>query len=202
VLEKTIKYSYDDGGNILKKEEYTGDSTIPSKTNDYTYGDANWNDKITAFDGKEITYGEIGNPLTYDGLTFSWEEGRQLAKLSKDGLDISYKYNSDGIRAEKTVNGVTTKYHVVDGNVTFESNGSDNIYYTYDSEDKLVSIELNGVEYYYVRNAQGDITGLIDGSENEVVSYTYDTWGKLVSIDGSLKDSLGVKSPYRYRGYR
>ncbi|HSQ88799.1 RHS repeat-associated core domain-containing protein, partial [Romboutsia sp.] len=115
---------------------------------------------------------------------------------------MSYKYNSDGIRTEKTVNGVTFKYHVVDGNVTFESNGTDNIYYTYDSDDKLVSIELNGVEYYYVRNAQGDITGLIDGSENEVVSYNYDTWGRLLSIDGSLKDSLGVKNPYRYRGYR
>jgi RHS repeat-associated protein len=30
---------------------------------------------------------------------------------------------------------------------------------------------------------------------------TYDTWGKLISIDGSLKDSVGIKNPYRYRGY-
>ncbi|MGL4730576.1 MAG: RHS repeat domain-containing protein, partial [Clostridium sp.] len=66
----------------------------------------------------------------------------------------------------------------------------------------LVSIELNGVEYYYVRNAQGDIIGLIDSNGNKVVSYTYDTWGKLLSIEGSLKDSLGIKNPYRYRGYR
>uniref|UniRef100_UPI0022EB9585 RHS repeat domain-containing protein n=1 Tax=Romboutsia lituseburensis TaxID=1537 RepID=UPI0022EB9585 len=79
---------------------------------------------------------------------------------------------------------------------------TDKIYYTYDSENKLVSIELNGVEYYYVRNAQGDIISLIDSSGDEVVSYTYDTWGRLLSIDGKLKDSLGVKNPYRYRGYR
>ena len=26
--------------------------------------------------------------------------------------------------------------------------------------------------------------------------------GKLISIDGALKDSVGVKNPYRYRGYR
>lgn len=58
------------------------------------------------------------------------------------------------------------------------------------------------MEYYYVRNAQGDIIGLIDSNGNKVVSYTYDTWGKLLSIEGSLKDSLGIKSPYRYRGYR
>lgn len=58
------------------------------------------------------------------------------------------------------------------------------------------------MEYYYVRNAQVDIIGLIDSNGNKVVSYTYDTWGKLLSIEGSLKDSLGIKSPYRYRGYR
>ncbi len=202
VLEKTINYSYDSGGNILKKEEYIGTSTTPTNTVNYGYGDSNWKDKLTSFNGKEITYDAIGNPLTYNGFKFSWEEGKQLSKLAGNGLDISYKYDSDGIRTEKTVNGVTTKYHVVDENVTFESNGTDNIYYTYDTNDSLVSIELNGVEYYYVRNAQGDIIGLIDSNGNKVVSYTYDTWGKLLSIEGSLKDSLGIKNPYRYRGYR
>ncbi|MFA9397789.1 MAG: RHS repeat domain-containing protein [Clostridiaceae bacterium] len=63
-------------------------------------------------------------------------------------------------------------------------------------------MNLNGVEYYYVRNAQGDIIGLIDKNGNEVVTYSYDSWGKLISIDGTLKDTVGVKNPYRYRGYR
>ncbi|MBI6871803.1 RHS repeat-associated core domain-containing protein [Clostridium aciditolerans] len=63
-------------------------------------------------------------------------------------------------------------------------------------------MNLNGVEYYYTRDAQGDIIGLFDTNGNDVVSYTYDTWGKLISIDGSLKDTVGVKNPYRYRGYR
>ena len=36
-------------------------------------------------------------------------------------------------------------------------------------------MNLNGTEYYYVRNAQGDITGLIDNVGNLVVSYTCDT---------------------------
>nr|WP_242847851.1 RHS repeat-associated core domain-containing protein [Fervidicella metallireducens] len=63
-------------------------------------------------------------------------------------------------------------------------------------------MKLNGAEYYYIRNAQGDIIGLLDGTGTQVVSYTYDSWGKLISIEGSLKDSVGVKNPYRYRGYR
>ena len=63
-------------------------------------------------------------------------------------------------------------------------------------------MNLNGVEYYYERNAQDDIIGLIDDSGNLVVTYVYDSWGKLISINGTLKDTVGVKNPYRYRGYR
>ncbi|MGY0373099.1 hypothetical protein [Clostridium sp. JNZ J1-5] len=63
-------------------------------------------------------------------------------------------------------------------------------------------MNLNGTEYYYIRNAQGDIIGLYDKTRAQVVSYTYDSWGKLISSDGSLKDSVGIKNPYRYRGYR
>ena len=70
-------------------------------------------------------------------------------------------------------------------------------------------MNLNGTEYFYVRNAQGDIIGLIDGDGVRVVSYAYDSWGKLISIkhkDGkdvtTDKTHVGYKNPYRYRGYR
>ena len=67
----------------------------------------------------------------------------------------------------------------------------------------------NWEEYFYIRNAQGEVIGLYDGNGIQVVSYTYDSWGKLISIkDGSDNDitndttSVGFKNPYRYRGYR
>ncbi len=82
---------------------------------------------------------------------------------------ISFKYNSEGIRTEKKVGNVITKYHLVGDKVTFEDNGTDKIYYTYGNDNNLVSMNLNGVEYYYVRNAQGDIIGLLDGNGIEVV---------------------------------
>ncbi len=210
VLDKTIAYSYDAGGNIESKSEYayTIDATLsnPVNTISYTYDDANWKDKLTAYNGIPITYAtdgkDIGNPLTYDGYTYTWEEGRQLKTISGNGLDISFKYNSEGIRTEKQVGNVVTKYHLVGDKVTFEDNGTDKIYYTYGSDGRLVSMNLNGVEYYYVRNAQGDIVGLLDESGTEMVSYVYDSWGKLVSTTGTLKDTVGAKNPYRYRGYR
>ena len=74
-----------------------------------------------------------------------------------------------------------------------------------------------GAEYYYVRNAQGDIIGLLDDNGTQVVSYVYASWGKPFITDvetndssdivkdgitGSLAGTVGVKNPYRYRGYR
>ena len=63
-------------------------------------------------------------------------------------------------------------------------------------------MNLNGKEYFYIRNVQNDVIGLHDSEGKVVVNYSYDTWGNIVSISGSLKDSVGKKNPYRYRGYR
>ncbi|MBM7868536.1 RHS repeat-associated protein [Clostridium pascui] len=221
VLNKTIKYSYDVGGNLSKKEEFAYTREVPqtpTKTYEYKYEDTNWKDKLTSFNGKSITYDAIGNPLTYDGYTYTWEQGRQLKSMTKEGSSISFKYNDSGIRTEKTADGVTTKYYLNGDQVAYEDNGTDKIYYTYDSDGSLVSMNLNGVEYYYIRNLQGDIIGLFDKNGTQVVSYTYDTWGKhdgkaelkdengtiiqQGDIKGTLASTVGVKNPYRYRGYR
>jgi YD repeat-containing protein len=54
-------------------------------------------------------------------------------------------------------------------------------------------MNLNGVEYYYIRDAQGDITGLFDKTGAQVLSYTYDSWGKLISTSGTLASIVGVR---------
>ena len=64
------------------------------------------------------------------------------------------------------------------------------------------SMTYSGSEYFYLTNLQGDVTGLADAAGAAVVSYSYDSWGKLISTTGSLATTLGVKNPYRYRGYR
>ena len=56
--------------------------------------------------------------------------------------------------------------------------------------------------YYYVQNLQGDVIALVDSANgNTVVTYTYDAWGNVLNVDGSLKTTLGVLNPFRYRGY-
>jgi RHS repeat-associated protein len=201
---KSFVYHYDLGGNLLSKVEYaytTATLGTPISTISYVYTNTNWKDQLTSFNGKVITYDAIGNPLTYDGTTYSWQ-GRQLVSSSKAGLNINYIYNDAGIRTSKSVNGVTTSYRLSGDKVTFEQTGSDTIYYVYDTQGQLISMILNNVEYAYVRNAQNDIVGLINSAGIQVVSYTYSTWGEVLSITGSLASSVGQKNPYRYRGYR
>ncbi|HEX2935354.1 MAG TPA: RHS repeat-associated core domain-containing protein [Bacteroidales bacterium] len=81
------------------------------------------------------------------------------------------------------------------------ADGTNTIHYTYDSNGDLAYMNLNGNLYYYERNAQNDIIGLVDSNMNEVVTYTYDSWGKLLNIGGSLAGTVGKINPFRYRGY-
>ena len=64
-----------------------------------------------------------------------------------------------------------------------------------------ISVTYNGVKYFYLKNAQGDVTGLVNASGTQVVSYTYDPWGAPMSTDGTMAVTLGAANPLRYRGY-
>lgn len=62
-------------------------------------------------------------------------------------------------------------------------------------------VTYKGANYYYLRNLQNDVIGLLNSSGTAVVSYIYDTWGKPISTTGSLSSTLGQANPFRYRGY-
>lgn len=211
---KTITYSYDEGGNLTNKKEYqytTEDiKTDPTKTINYTYNNENWNDQLTKYDGKVITYDEIGNLLTYDENTYTWQNGRELARInnSKTGNTITYKYNSDGIRTYKNVNGVETYYYLRGDKVIYEKTNDNIIYYMYDDNDELIGLVYNNLTYYYKKNLQGDIIGILDENLNDVVQYSYDSWGKVLNVldanGNEITDPnhIGNINPYRYRSYR
>ena len=105
------------------------------------------------------------------------------------------------MRVKKTVDGVTTTYHMAGRVIAGETTDGQTIWYNYDTQSQLISIVYNHVDYFYVRNAQGDILALIDKAENTVIEYKYDSWGAIVDVSGSMAGSLGKKNPFRYRGY-
>ena len=195
-------YTYDDGGNITQRglTDYYNNKNPNSILATYTYGNADWPDLLTAFNGKSITYDAIGNPLSDGTWTYAWQHGRQLASMSKSGSSITYGYNADGKRISKTVNGTTYNYAYLGDALTDLSWGSNRMHFTYDSLGPA-SVTYNGNRYFYLKNAQGDVTGLVNASGTQVVSYTYDPWGAPMSTDGTMAATLGAANPLRYRGY-
>ena len=198
----TWKYTYDLGGNILKKERFAyADTTNPLETVTYTYGDANWRDKLTAVNGSTIRYDAIGNPLSDGTWTYTWQNGRQLQKMQKAGVTAEFVHNADGLRVQKMVNGVATKYTLHGKNIVHMTSGADELHFFYDAQNKPAVVIFNGIAYAYLYDLQGDVIGLVDNNGTQMVSYTYDAWGKMLSKTGTLASTLGTIQPFRYRGY-
>ena len=102
----TWVYSYDRGGNILNKAKYAytiGTLGMALESIPYTYGDANWKDKLTAYNGTAITYDAIGNPLNDGAWTYTWAAGRQLKKMVREDRTLDFKYDHNGMRIQKVL---------------------------------------------------------------------------------------------------
>lgn len=201
---KSMVYTYDCGGNMTSYSEYayaTDTLGTATQTVSYVYGDTNWKDKVTAIGGKAITYDAIGNPLTYDGWTFTWKAGRILASMVKTGTNAQFTYDHNGMRIRKVVNGVTTSYTLNGKNIVHMTRGSNDLHFFYDAQDKPAMARFNGTDYFYVYNLQGDVVAMIDANGTQVVEYHYDAWGAPVTKTGSMAATLGTVNPFRYRGY-
>ena len=132
--------------------------------------------------------------------TYTWQHGRQLSGMSMSGTTVSFSYDADGLRTMKTVNGTATKYVYIGGQLTDITAGSDTLHIDYDSVGPA-SVKYNGTYYWYLRNAQGDVTGIVNSSGTRVVTYTYDAWGNILNTGGNMAGTLGTLNPLRYRGY-
>ena len=200
---KAWNYAYDLGGNILSKTEYDyadGQTTNPV-TVSYTYGDAAWRDLLTAYNGEAITYDGIGNPTSYRGWGMTWQGGRQLASMQKDGTTLSFAYNDAGLRTEKTVNGATRRYIWNSSQLMADVGASDAFYFHYSSGGELIGYTYKTAEAetecILVKNQQGDVERVISADGTVLASYTYDAWGNVLTAEGILAQ----QNPIRYRGY-
>ena len=75
------------------------------------------------------------------------------------------------------------------------------LYFTYDAAGAPLSVTYDGTTYYYLTNLQGDVIAILNGTAETVVTYRYDAWGNILDTDGTMKDTLGLHNPLRYRGY-
>jgi len=209
ILNKTIRYKYDTEGNILSKKEYQLNSYNLLSQNIYEYDDLNWEDKLTRFNNDSITYDNIGNPLTIgNNITLSWINGRELNSYVDSNYNISYKYNINGRRTIKTINGIETKYYLEGSKIIFEKTDNNVLYYIRNEVDDLVGFKYNDDLYYYVKNIQNDIIEILDSNYNIVCKYSYDSFGNILSITDNAgldisnnTNHIANINPFRYRSY-
>ena len=177
----------------------TGTLGTALQTIPYTYGDSNWKDKLTAYNGQTITYDAIGNPLSDGTWSYTWGAGRQLRQMSRTGMTVQFKYDHNGLRTQKMVteNGVTTTTnYVLHGKlITHMTRGTDSLHFFYDAQSRPAKVSFNGVMYTYVHNLQGDVTGIHDNEGNLVVEYKYDAWGKPTATVSTLITDLASINP-------
>ena len=235
-FNKTTIWEYDAGGNILNRFEYEFTnaqdlSNLSPTIIPYSYATTGIRDRLMSYGNQtnedstipQFKYDAIGNPEYYKYNQLTWERGRLLKKF---GNIAEYKYNLDGIRTSKTV-GTTTTQYFLDGTkivsqqdtINTGSMNIDNImYFEYGSEG-VAGFYLNGINYYYKKNLQGDIIGIYDNNLQIIAKYDYDAWGnhKISYLDNGIFVDfaetnsyneisnnnlyIALKNPFRYRSY-
>ena len=191
-------YTFDPHGNISKR-------TILSHEDSFSYENDQRPDLLTAYNGQPIQYDPFGNPLHwFDGTVFSWDRGYLLgaANNAQTGLDVSFRYDYNGNRIEKTLNGLRHSFLWYDNQLLYDQFGQIALEFYYDERGIPYAFfyrsgEEAGELYYYVTDLFGSVTDIVDGNGEPVGHYTYDPWGKLTSISG---DIAGL-NPLRYRGW-
>ena len=182
ISSATTSFVYDKGGNIVQ----AGDKT-------FTY-DSVWTDRLTSVNSLPLTYDVLGNLTAYDGNTLNWQ-GKQLVGFN----DIAYAYNQDDLRISKTVDNMTTEYTWDGEKFVGQFDGTDTLLFFYDDENEIIGFNYNEETYFYLKNLQGDIVGIVDESGEVVATYAYDAWGNELSVQTT--GSIGDINPMRYRGY-
>ena len=212
--QKTFLYSYSDVGNLEYKAQasYTTTANLlgpPSNYVYYGYSDSEWPDLLTMYNGQSISYDMIGNPLSYrDGMTMSWQNGRQLASLQKGSSVVNYSYDVNGQRVKKTAGGDTVDFYYDDnGRLIKQEDDGGNIWFYYNPTGAAASMSYHGTHYYFLKNLQGDVVALVNMQGDIAARYTYDAWGDIVSVTdengNAITDQNHVanRNPIRYRGY-
>jgi RHS repeat-associated protein len=118
-------YTYDGVGNLQEVVAHGLYHSSDNYTNTYTYGNEDWKDLLTAFNGEEFGYeGQYVMPLTYEVTgtpisgnpisyfngtrwSFDWAEGRNLSTAlhrtrTQDNV-LDFSYDANGLRTSKQV---------------------------------------------------------------------------------------------------
>ncbi len=178
----------------------------------------------------------LGQPKSYLGATLTWE-GRELTSYSNDDYTLNYEYDENGMRYrttvlrtvideetnEETLEETNFEYVWADGKLVSliytNEDASGTAKYLYNEFDEPIGIVYSDASgftgtYYYLKNAQGDITCVVDGSGKKQISFTYDAFGEVTEcyhatnvttfpgfVELMVQKAVRLLTPFGYRGY-
>ena len=189
----TTGYTYAADGTGRLTQMLTKNGTASVVTTNIGYVDSS-----TTSTTAQVKTWNVDAPGTAVDKTYSYtyDNHGNILTVTGGGTAVSYVYDGldQVVRENNQAAGKTWTYtYNVGGNITVKRE------YAYSTGPS--SVTYSSTKYFYLKNAQGDILGLVDASGNQVVAYTYDAWGKILTQTGSLAATLGKANPFRYRGY-
>ena len=189
-------------------------STTPYQTDTYDYEAGSgqngaWKDQLKSYNGQTIEYDGAGNPTSYLGKALTWK-GRKLMGIAGLGMEYDYK----GYRIKKGNKRYIWQEDRLIAEVEADEGEESFIYYNYD-ESGVSGMNVNGSEYYYRKNLQGDVIAVYDDNGHMECRYDYDAWGRhrcrlengTVIYDSATgpvsgyENHIGIRNAIRYRSY-
>ncbi len=215
-FNETIRYNYDNNGNITSVTHSNLNSDVINSTESYAY-DNYYKDKLISFNNQSVSYGANNsgfNPTSFNGYQYNWKYGVLLQSItnSTTGLSATFNYNYNGIRIKKTVNGNVHNYYlegnrIIKEKVTLSDSTSFELTYYY-GKDGIIGFNKDSIFYRYEKNILGDIIAIYCGTTLNA-RYVYDAYGNHKVYNNSNQEityasnptHIGIINPFRYRGY-
>ena len=195
-----VAYVYDNVGN--RNTRTSGVSIISTQNFSGGYNPADLLKPTFNFD-------QNGNQLNdAQGRIYTYNALNQLTHVTGTGVDVSYVYDGDGLRVQKTNNltAVTTRYLWDRNNLTRIPQVSEELQggsvvrrYVYGPRGPLYQVQNTGVSWvtnYFVPDATGSIRLVLDDSGNITDALDYDGFGNILRRTGTTNLSVGFKGEY------
>ncbi len=205
-LGRLIRYA-DMDSIIFRADTFAYDSVGNRRDSDSQLQVGN---RLTRLDQYNIFYDSTGNIVMRafrhtDTVRYTWDVLGQLTRVirwrASYGIDTSsFLYDAWGRRVKKTVSGVANSvvHFLHDGdNVVAELDVSyDPVHlYTYlPGADHPHSVRVGVNTYYYTRDGQGNVSGLVTSGNAVRAWYEYSPYGEM------LADTGWVWQRYRFKG--
>ncbi|MFF4418363.1 RHS repeat-associated core domain-containing protein [Streptosporangium sp. NPDC001559] len=119
-----LSYTYDLLGRIGSVSGSFAKVALPSAVTGRVYDAAN---RLTGSAGQSLSYDLDGNLTGDGGTTYSWNARGQLSGLSRAGLTAGFRYDAEGRRDLRTVNGAVTGFLSAGDNPIAETDASGNV---------------------------------------------------------------------------